>query len=129
MKILAKLILMIFCLSLFALDNYSQNKKKSDEEFKKFDDFYNASLKKYGIFGSSFAMIHDNKIVDKQFYGMAHVANNYKVDEDTIYHWASISKTLTGIAIMQLRDRGKLKLEDSITKYVPELRQIHNPFG
>ena len=31
-----------------------------------------------------------------------------KVDERTIYHWASITKTLTAIAIMQLRDRGKL---------------------
>ncbi|HRH46200.1 MAG TPA: serine hydrolase domain-containing protein, partial [Pyrinomonadaceae bacterium] len=99
------------------------------EEFKKFDQYYEESLKKYGIFGSSFAFVHENKIVNQKFYGMAHVANNYKVDENTIYHWASITKTFTGIAIMQLRERGKLKLEDPITKYVPELRQIHNPFG
>ena len=30
---------------------------------------------------------------------------------------------------MQLRDRGLLKLDDSITKYIPELRQVNNPYG
>ncbi len=51
------------------------------------------------------------------------------VDEDTIYHWASITKTFTGIAIMQLRDRGLLSLDDPAVKYVPELREVHNPYG
>ena len=49
--------------------------------------------------------------------------------DDTIYHWASITKTFTGIAIMQLRDRGLLSLDDPVVKYVPELRAGHNPFG
>ena len=51
------------------------------------------------------------------------------VDARTIYHWASITKTMTGIAIMQLRDRGLLELDDPIVKYVPELAGVHNPFG
>ena len=42
-----------------------------------------------------------------------------RVDEETIYHWASITKTFTGIAIMQLRDRGLLSLDDPAVKYVP----------
>ena len=49
------------------------------------------------------------------------------VDRDTIYHWASITKTFTGIAIMQLRDRGLLSLDDPIVKYVPEFRQGAQP--
>jgi CubicO group peptidase (beta-lactamase class C family) len=36
---------------------------------------------------------------------------------------------MTGIAILQLRDRGLLTLDDPITRYVPELAQVHNPFG
>jgi CubicO group peptidase (beta-lactamase class C family) len=51
------------------------------------------------------------------------------VDEDTIFHWASITKTFTGVAIMQLRDRGLLKLDDPIVKYLPELKEVHDPFG
>lgn len=51
------------------------------------------------------------------------------VTNATIYHWGSITKTLTAIAIMQLRDRGKLSLDDRITQYIPELRQVHNAYG
>ena len=63
------------------------------------------------------------------FYGLADAERNRPVDEETIYHWASITKTLTGIAIMQLRDRGLLSLDDPVIKYVPELRAAHNPYG
>ncbi len=40
-----------------------------------------------------------------------------------------MTKTLTGIAIMQLRDLRKLELDDPVVDYVPELHQVHNPFG
>jgi CubicO group peptidase (beta-lactamase class C family) len=124
-----KSILAIICLLAIISTTFSQDKNKVNEEIKKFDAFYLKGAKDYGLIGTSFMMVHDNRVISQNFYGTAHIANNYKVDENTIYHWASISKTLTGIAIMQLRDRGKLKLEDPITKYVPELRQVYNPFG
>jgi CubicO group peptidase (beta-lactamase class C family) len=40
-----------------------------------------------------------------------------------------MSTVLTAIAILQLRDRGKLSLDDSAVRYVPELRQVHDEFG
>ena len=61
--------------------------------------------------------------------GYQDLATKRPVDADTIFHWASITKTFTGIAIMQLRDRGLLSLDDPVVKYVPELRRVHNPFG
>jgi len=109
--------------------SYSQDTGTVSDVLKRFDAFYLKGMKDYGIVGSSFMMVHNNRVIDKHFYGTAHIANKYPVDENTIYHWASISKTFTAIAIMQLRDRGKLKLEDPITKYVPELRMAHNAFG
>ncbi len=128
-SILSRLVLLILCLNLPAAQAPAQDKKQTDAAVQAFHAYYEKSLRDYGVIGSSFMLIHDNQVIDRQFYGTAHIANKYKVDENTIYHWASISKTFTGIAIMQLRDRGKLKLEDPITKYVPELRVVHNPFG
>jgi CubicO group peptidase (beta-lactamase class C family) len=116
-------------LILISIPAGAQDLKKVDEAFRAFDRFYLDGLKSYGIYGSSFVFVGDNMVLDRHSYGMAHIANGYPVDEDTIYHWASITKTLTGIAIMQLRDRGRLKLDDPITKYVPELRLAHNEFG
>jgi len=94
-----------------------------------FKTFYEAELKQAGVVGSGFVLVKDNKVVVQHAYGLANVAKNQPVDADTIWHWASNTKPFTGIAIMQLRDRGLLKLDDPVTKYLPELREVHNEFG
>jgi len=82
-----------------------------------------------GIVGSSFYAVRDGRTVAADHLGEQDKEAHVPVDARTVYHWASITKTMTGIAIMQLRDRGLLKLDDPITRYVPELGAVHNPFG
>ena len=48
-------------------------------------------------------------------------------DPDVLYRIASITKTFTGTAIMQLRDAGKLDLDDSAVKWIPELSDSASP--
>ena len=119
--------LLLCCLLSTGLQVNAQS--KLNEQMKTFKTLYEESLRKNGIIGSSFMLINDNKVVDREFYGTANLEKKQPVDENTIYHWASITKTITGIAIMQLRDRGLLKLDDPIIKYIPELREVHNPYG
>lgn len=97
--------------------------------YREFKKNYEAEMRQQSIVGSSFYFMQDNQVIAKDFYGLADIEGNRKIDEDTIYHWASITKTLTGIAIMQLRDRGLLKLDDPVIKYLPELKAVHNPYG
>ena len=123
-----KLLLTIILAAAAITPVYSQNMERVKDELKKFDAFYQKGMKDYSIVGGGLIIVHEDRVVDHQTYGSAHIANKYAADKDTIFHWASITKTLTGIAIMQLRDRGRLKLDDPITKYVPELRAVHNPF-
>ena len=47
----------------------------------------------------------------------------------TLYRIASITKTFTGTAVMQLRDAGRLDLDDPAVKYLPELRGAVSPFA
>ena len=47
----------------------------------------------------------------------------------TLYRIASITKTFTGTAVMQLRDAGRLELDDPAVKYLPELRGAVSPFA
>jgi CubicO group peptidase (beta-lactamase class C family) len=82
-----------------------------------------------GIVGSGLMFVRDGEVVHKAFEGYQDAASRRPVDDETIFHWASITKTFTGVAIMQLRNRGLLSLDDPAVKYVPELRQVHNPFG
>ncbi len=99
------------------------------QAYQEFKTHYENELRRHGIVGSSFFLIRENQVVAKEVYGLAHIEQNRPVDEDTIYHWASITKTFTGIAIMQLRNRGLLRLDDPAIKYLPELKVVHNPYG
>jgi D-alanyl-D-alanine carboxypeptidase len=51
------------------------------------------------------------------------------LDADTLFRVASITKTFTATAIVQLRDQGKLRLDDPLVKHVPEFGAVTNPFG
>jgi CubicO group peptidase (beta-lactamase class C family) len=91
--------------------------------------FYRQRIQDAGIVGSSLVVVRDGNVVAEEYVGFADVDRKRPVDRDSIYHWASITKTFTAIAIMQLRDRGRLKLDDPVAQYVPEIRRLHNPYG
>ena len=78
-----------------------------------------------GIVGAAYVVLDRGKITESHQVGLADRDLGQPVDANTIFHWASITKTLTAVAVMQLRDRGKLSLDDPIVKYVPELRRVH----
>jgi CubicO group peptidase (beta-lactamase class C family) len=103
--------------------------EKFSETWQEVETVYKQGLKDNNIVGSSLMFISQGKIVALTLYGMADLENLRLVDEQTIYHWASITKTFTGIAIMQLRDHDLLQLEDPLVKYIPEINRVHNPFG
>jgi CubicO group peptidase (beta-lactamase class C family) len=90
---------------------------------------HRAEMRRSGIVGSSFYVVRDGRTVVTDHLGEQDADAGVPVDAQSIYHWASITKTMTGIAIMQLRDRGLLTLDDPIVRHVPELAQVHNPFG
>jgi CubicO group peptidase (beta-lactamase class C family) len=99
------------------------------DRWSRVEAFYRQRVQQAGIVGSSLMYVKDGAVAAKAFEGYQDLSTKRPVDEDTIFHWASITKTFTGVAIMQLRDRGLLSLDDPAIKYVPELRDVHNPYG
>ena len=81
------------------------------------------------IVGASLLVLRDGREVAHHEYGFADRGRGVRTGPATIYHWASITKTLTAVAILQLRDRGLLSLDDPVTRWVPELHQVHDSFG
>ena len=81
------------------------------------------------VVGASVVLMKGGRVVGRYDTGDADRAAKVAVDSQTIFHWGSITKSLTAISIMQLRDRGKLSLDDKIVRWVPELRTVHDPFG
>ena len=81
------------------------------------------------VVGASVVVMHDGRVVAHHEHGFADRERGQRITERTIFHYGSITKTLTAIAIMQLRDRGLLSLDDRVTRYVPELRRVHDAYG
>ena len=90
---------------------------------------FRAQLTRHGVVGGGLAVIHAGSPATEYFFGEARRETHQPVDADTAYNWASITKTMTAIAILQLRDHGLLSLDDPAVRYVPELRQVHDEYG
>jgi CubicO group peptidase (beta-lactamase class C family) len=94
-----------------------------------FTRLFDTTAARDSIVGASVVVVRDGRIVARHAYGFADRARQQRVDDATLFHYGSITKTLTAIAIMQLRDRGKLTLDDRVVDRVPELRLVHDPYG
>ena len=90
---------------------------------------FEQKLKEHQVVGGALLFLKDGEIAANHYHGYAELSERRVVDENTIFHWASTTKTLTAIGIMQLRDRGLLSLDAPLTDYMPELREIHNAYG
>ena len=81
------------------------------------------------VVGAGVLLLRGGQVIAHHEYGDADRAAHQAVNTRTLFHYGSITKTLTAIAIMQLRDRGRLRLDDRVVTYVPELRLVHDPYG
>jgi D-alanyl-D-alanine carboxypeptidase len=70
--------------------------------------------------GAVVAVIRDGKVMLMKSYGMASVDKGTPNSAETIFRLASITKSFTATAVLQLVERGKLKLEDPLSTYLPE---------
>jgi CubicO group peptidase (beta-lactamase class C family) len=100
-----------------------------DPAWSKFRTYLHGHLEEQHMVGGSVWFFQGPEAIARELYGYADLQENRPVDENTIFHWGSITKTFTGIAIMQLRDGGRLSLDDPVVDYLPELEAVHDPFG
>ncbi len=70
--------------------------------------------------GLAIAIDHGGKVLLNEGYGFADLEKKERATPDTVYRIGSITKQFTGVAIIQLKTAGKLKLEDEIQTILPE---------
>ncbi len=71
--------------------------------------------------GVAIAVVEDGRIVYAHGFGFGTLSQKRLVDPDTQFYVGGISQQFTAAAILLLQQDGKLKLDDKVTKYVPEL--------
>lgn len=78
-------------------------------------------MSKNKIHGLSVAIVDSRGIVLSDGFGMADKENDIKANNTTLFPIASVTKTFTGIAVMQLVEKGLIDLDEPIANYIPEL--------
>lgn len=89
------------------------------DKITKIETAVSSLMSRQGIPAVSIAIVQDNQIRFQRGYGMADVENLVPAKALTVYRIASVTKSLTAVAAMQLVEKGKLDLDAPIQKYVP----------
>ena len=90
------------------------------------DDYIQVEMKKRKIPGLALVVIRNGEVVKMKGYGFANLEHDVPVTPDTVFELASVTKQFTAAAIMLLVEDGKIKLDDSITQYLPRSPQQWN---
>lgn len=81
---------------------------------------------KYELAGGTVVLFNKNKITNVVNFGFANLETDNPIKNTTLFRVASISKTITTIAFMQLVEQKKISLDDNISKILSY--EIINPF-
>jgi CubicO group peptidase (beta-lactamase class C family) len=77
--------------------------------------------------GIAYGIIVDGTILHAGAVGLRDVAARSPVDTGTVFRIASMTKSFTALAILQLRDAGQLALDDPAERFLPELASLAYP--
>ncbi|MDV6330970.1 serine hydrolase domain-containing protein [Asticcacaulis sp. 201] len=76
--------------------------------------------------GLAVGLKHKGQVILSKGYGLADVASKTLVTDRSVFRIASITKTFTAISIIQLKNAGKLKLDDRLSLYFPSFPRGHD---
>ncbi|WP_231424766.1 serine hydrolase [Pedobacter sp. Leaf250] len=107
---------------LLLLNSYLSIAQMNDrnEKIHLLDSVYQA-LYASGSFNGNVLIAEKGKVVFKKSYGFADAVTQEKLNLQTVFELASVSKQFTAMGIVLLKKRGQLNYDDPISKYLPEL--------
>ncbi len=86
-------------------------------------------IAKNEVAGAVTAVVTKDRLLHLETTGLADVAANRPMKSDTLFWIASMTKPVTGVAILMLQDEGKLTVADPVAKYLPEFANLKTPSG
>ena len=91
------------------------------------DSVMRAFMQRSRVPGIAYGIIVDGKLWHVAAHGLREVPTGARVDTSSVFRIASMTKSFTALAILQLRDAGRLSLDDPAEKYVPQLKGLRYP--
>jgi CubicO group peptidase (beta-lactamase class C family) len=86
------------------------------------NNYIEKGMNQWQVPGLAIVIVKDGKVVVSKGFGVTATGESIPVDEKTLFFIASNSKLFTGTILAHLEQKGKLSLNDKITKYYPDFR-------
>lgn len=104
---------------------FSASFQISTAQTPKIDSLITQELSRLHIPGLAAAKVENGKVLWSRYYGYQDLEKKIPVNAQTVFHVASISKTITAAAVMQLYSKGHFGLDDDVNRFLPF--QVSNP--
>lgn len=105
-------------------ESFAARRSKVEAVLPQIDEAFRASAAERKFPGFVWGVVLDGELVHTGATGFADVENKIPAARDTRFRIASMSKSFTALAIMKLRDAGKLSLHDPVEKFLPEFKAV-----
>lgn len=86
-------------------------------------------IAKHEIAGAVTMVVAKDRVLHLETTGLADVASKRPMTPDTLFWIASMTKPVTGVALLMLQDEGKLSVTDPVAKHLPEFANLKTPSG
>jgi CubicO group peptidase (beta-lactamase class C family) len=121
------IVLIALCLFIFQSVSAQNPAASSAQQIAaKVDEYMNAAVKVDGFSGSVLVARDGQPIISKG-YGMANLELDVPNTPQTVFSIGTYTANFTGMAVMMLQERGKLNLNDSICKHLPDCSSAWQP--
>jgi CubicO group peptidase (beta-lactamase class C family) len=111
---------LIFVLVIAAVYLCGESEISAQTVTEKLDALFNPSPATSASFNGNVLAAENGRIIYQKSFGYADFSTRKPNAKDSKFQTASVSKVFTATAVLQLRDRGKLKLTDAVVKYLPD---------
>ncbi len=125
---------LLLCLSLPAAERPpvsrftdSARRAKLETAFPQITAAFEKFRRDHGVPGLAFGVVIDGELALVKGFGEQDRETHTAVTPDSVFRIASMTKSFTALAILQLRDEGKLSLEDPVSKWIPEVAGFDYP--
>ena len=120
---MGKLKTMLFVLLILLISscqNLTKDKKESSSKQleNEIEPYLKEQIKVHEIPGLALAVVKNNKVIYKGYFGTENFENNTPVNKLTMFPVYSISKLISATAVFQLIEQGKISLDDTLSKYI-----------
>lgn len=104
-----------------------QRVAKLEGAFPEIDRIFGRYASERNVPGMVWGIVIDGRLAHIASVGVANRSNRAAVTKSTVFRIASMTKSFTALAVLKLRDEGRLSVEDPVSKWIPEFGTMEMP--